>query len=111
MGYLSLVAVGVFLTAESASFLTTAVDRFGTTDQLGNPEPWRIPIFYIGSAVAWVFRIYAELKPVTRLVDGELLTFGHVLRGVAVLSSWIVVLYGAAVLKFRRRELAVYSGN
>ena len=106
-----LVAVGVFLTAESASFLTTAVARFGTTAQLGNPEPWRIPIFYIGSAVAWVFRIYAELKPVTRLVDGELLTFGHVLRGVAVLSSWIVVLYGAAVLKFRRRELAVYSGN
>jgi len=106
-----LVAVGVFLTAESAMFLTTAVDRFGTTDRLGNPEYWRVPIYFVGSAVSWVFRIYADLRPVTRLVDGELLTFGHVLRGVAVLSAWIAVLFGAAVLTFRRRELATYSGH
>ncbi|MEL7473405.1 MAG: hypothetical protein AAGK04_08810 [Planctomycetota bacterium] len=106
-----MVAVGAFLTAESAGFLATALDRFGTNDFQGNFELWRALIFYVGSPVAWIFQIYAELKPITKVVDGQLISPGAVARGMSVLAVWSVALFLLGVLIFRRREMALYSGH
>lgn len=106
-----LVAVSAFLAAESASFLATALDRFGTTDFQGNFELWKAIIYFVGSPVAWIFRVYAELRPVTNIVDGQLITVAAVARGSAVLAAWSLLLFAASVLIFRKRELAMYSGQ
>jgi len=106
----TLVAVGTFLAAESAGFLTTSLEYYGTVDREGNPIWIKVLIHAIASGVAWMFGVYADLKPTTRLVDGRLLPWGDVGVALAVLASWCVVLYGVGVAIFRRRELAIYSG-
>jgi hypothetical protein len=61
--------------------------------------------------VGHLFKIYADLRPTGRLVDGLRLSWADVSWGVAVLSLCTAVLYVVGVLVFRRRELATYSGQ
>jgi len=65
----------------------------------------------IATPVHLAFNFYADLKPTQRLVDGRLLGWGSVAGGAATLAALTAMLYGAAVLIFRRRELAIYSGH
>jgi len=68
-------------------------------------------IFTVASAVAGLFGVYHDLDPIGRIVEGRLLSWSSVAVGVGVLGGLTGVLYGAAVLIFRRRELATYSGQ
>ena len=61
--------------------------------------------------VAWVFKNYASLRPTTRLVEGRLVSWSGVAGATLLLGLWTLALYGLAVQTFRKRELAMYSGN
>jgi ABC-type transport system involved in multi-copper enzyme maturation permease subunit len=107
-----LVAFSVFLIAEGTGFLSLSLEYYDAA-QPGEKSItyWKVLVRAIGLAVAWMFKTYSDLRPTTKLVDGKLLAWGSVIWGTVVLACWSAALYGAAVLIFRRRELATYSGR
>ncbi|MEO1007357.1 MAG: hypothetical protein AAFX79_02200 [Planctomycetota bacterium] len=106
-----LTAFGAFFAAESALFLEDSLEVFNPFygEGVGPAILWVAES--IGGAIIWVFRTYAELKPTSKLVQGELVSWTSVLVGVVVLSAWCAALFGIGWLVFRSRELAIYSGN
>lgn len=107
-----LVALCVLFAAESASFLDEALrDYYFSTDQKGNIDYVAVVIRAIAVPVAWIFKLYSELQPSARLVDGRLVGWGDLLRAVGVLGMWIAGVLGLGWFIFRQRELATYSGQ
>ncbi|MEZ6241794.1 MAG: hypothetical protein R3B57_02005 [Phycisphaerales bacterium] len=106
-----LLAVFIFLVAEGAGFITSSVELYGVTDRQGHLIPAKYVISSIASAVSSLFIVYADLRPTQRLVEGRLLSWGDVARGVIVLGAVSGALYALSVAIFRRRELAIYSGH
>ncbi len=113
-----LVAFAVFLVAESTGFLSLSLEYYDAASNVVGGEGvvvkviiWKSIVRAIGLAVAWMFKTYSELRPTGKLVDGRMLDWLSVAWGTCVLAAWSVVLYGASVLIFRRRELATYSGQ
>jgi len=107
----SLLAFTTFLSAEGAKFLADSLEQFDDTSASGGFHIIKTPIGAIGKSVAWLFSTYADLRPTQRLVEGVLLDWSSVSSGSAVLLLWTIVLFFAAVFIFRRRELAIYSGQ
>lgn len=106
-----LVALAVFFCAEGSGFLAASLEYYDAVDEHDNIAYWKIVIRSVGLFVSWMFKTYANLKPTTKLVDGQLLSWSSVVWGTTVLASWTLVLYGVAVSIFRKRELATYSGQ
>ncbi len=106
-----LVAFGAFLCAESAGFLGDAAQYYASGDNKGISKGFDVMIQDIGLAVSWLFRTYADLRPTAKLVEGELVSWPGVAGATILLGLWSLVLYGVAVQTFRKRELAMYSGN
>lgn len=106
-----LVSFGTFISAEGASFLAKSLDYYATTDELGNVNIPAKVIHAVATAVSWTFRIYSDLKPTEKLVEGLRLPWSDVATGTFVLLATTAALYGLAVFTLRRRELAVYSGQ
>lgn len=106
-----LVAFAVFIAAEGAGFLSESIQYYDALDHDGNTVYWKIPVRAIGLVIAGGFKTYTELRPTTRLVDGQLLSWGSVAWGMSILAIWSGVLFTLAVSIFRRRELATYSGQ
>lgn len=106
-----LVALTVFLGAESTSFITTSLESYSTEDRQRNVIIYKWLIARIAEGVTAFFRPYADLKPTTRLVSGQLLSWGTFAMGTMVLMVFTIATYGLSVLIFRRRELATYSGH
>lgn len=106
-----LVGFSVFLSAEASGYLSESLEAFGTTDRQGNLLIGKWVINGIGSAVTGVFSVYSGLRPTGRLVEGRLLSWGDVAVGTTVLSVIAAAFYAMGVAIFRKRELAIYSGN
>ncbi|MEO0511302.1 MAG: hypothetical protein AAF108_00170 [Planctomycetota bacterium] len=106
-----MIAGGAFLLAEATPFIGDALENFGTAERDGTVILHKVVAGQVASAAHWVFQTYGELRPTKRLVTGEMLEWSGVARAVAVLGVWTAVLGGAAVVIFRRRELATYSGR
>lgn len=106
-----LVAFGAFLAAEGSLYMSGALEHFRTEDEQGNVNHLLVVAEWITLGVAWVFSGYGEIRPTVKLVEGRLIPWAEVARGLGVLAALTAALYGAAVLAFRRRELATYSGH
>lgn len=107
----SLVAFGVFLMAESAGFLSSSLEYYASVDAQGNVELFRLLVRGIAAPVAGTFKFYSELRPTTNLVDGRVVSWATVFQAVVVMGGLTLALYALAVIVFRRRELATYSGQ
>ncbi|MBX3322637.1 MAG: hypothetical protein KF757_06570 [Phycisphaeraceae bacterium] len=107
----SLVAISVFLMAESAGFLTKSMESFSTTDHSGKEVLLKQLAAIVSTIVARFFSVYSELRPVDRLVQGRIMSWQTVAVAVVVLSIVTFVLYAIGVAIFRKRQLAVYSGQ
>ncbi|MGP1346447.1 MAG: hypothetical protein ACTS3F_07250 [Phycisphaerales bacterium] len=105
-----LIAFVTLFAAESASGLAEALDFYYKPGS-SRYEWWRAPFYYFGTPIAWSFEWYAQLKPTENLVSGRLLPWSALAKGSVFLVVWIVIALGAGVAVFRRRELALYSGN
>ncbi len=106
-----LVAMGVFFSAETTQFLFDSLETYSTEDQGGQTVVFKLVISWISYGVAYLFKLYSDLQPVQRLVDGELIPWSSVGLGTGSLALVSAVLYLASVYIFKRRELATYSGN
>lgn len=106
-----LVAFGAFFAAESAMFLEDSLEVYNPFFGEGIGPAILAVVETISAAVIWIFRVYAELNPTDKLVQGEYVSWGSVAQGMVVLGFWCVVLFGAGWFVFRSRELAMYSGQ
>lgn len=106
-----MVAMATFLAAESSGFLATALETFNYHNRQNEIVWFKYVIFTVASAVAGLFGVYHDLDPIGRIVEGRLLAWSSVAVGVGVLGTLTGILYVVAVLIFRRRELATYSGQ
>ena len=106
-----LIAFGLFLLAEMSGFLVMAAETYSTTDRQGNEIWFKTIVANITNWVGLSFKVYNDLQPVKRLVDGRLLPWSSVSVGIGVLLAATGVLYAIAIAIFKRRELAIYSGN
>lgn len=106
-----LVAFGVFLMAEMSGFLIDAADAYGTTGRHGEFLWYKWVTGGITQSIGRMFSVYGELRPVRRLVDGRMMSWAGVAQGTAVLAALTGLLFAASVVIFRRRELAIYSGQ
>lgn len=107
----TMVAATVFITAEGAGYLIKALEVYDTKTLEGKTIWIKAVIAYLAGLIAKTFRLYAELRPTDRLVQGEAMSLGSMSVGVAVLLLWTALLYAAGVLILRRRQLAIYSGQ
>jgi hypothetical protein len=107
----ALVVLGVFFTAETAPFLLQSLETYSAQDDHGKVIWYKVVVRGISLAVGYMFKIYGDLRPTKRLVEGELLPFGSVALALGVLGAVSAGLYALGVVTFRRRELAIYSGH
>jgi ABC-type transport system involved in multi-copper enzyme maturation permease subunit len=106
-----LVAFTTFLAAEGAGFILQSLESYQTETREGKTIIFNTIVDRVSWAVGHLFKIYSDLRPTGRLVDGLRLSWGDVSWGVAVLALCTGVLYLVGVVVFRRRELATYSGQ
>lgn len=106
-----LIAGGLFFIGESAGFVQDSLPAWGTTTAQGDPAPLRAMIYHFADWVSSMFKVYNDLRPAKRLAEGQQLSWGKVSGGVLTLGVVCTVFYGLGVLIFRRRQLAIYSGN
>lgn len=106
-----LLAFGIFLCAESSDFLLKALENYGTEDVDRTVIYHKLIISKIATVIGNIFKVYGQLNPVDRLVDGRLMPWGSAAWGLVTLAVGAVVFYAAAAYIFRRRELAIYSGH
>ena len=106
-----LVAFGAFFAAESAMFLQDSMEVYNPFYGEGVGPYILAVVELVAGAVIWVFSVYAELDPIEKLVQGQVVSWASVAQGIVVLGVWCVVLFGVGWLVFRSRELAIYSGH
>ena len=106
-----LIAGGLFFIGQSAGFVQDALPGWGKTNVEGDPSVYRTVIYYFADWISSAFKVYNDLRPTSRLADGRMLSWGSVSRGVFTLGGISVVFFVLGTLIFRRRQLAIYSGQ
>ena len=106
-----LIAGGLFFIGQSAGFVQDALPGWGKTNVEGDPSVYRTVIYYFADWISSAFKVYNDLRPTARLSDGRMLSWGSVSRGVLTLGGISGLFYGLGILIFRRRQLAIYSGQ
>jgi ABC-type transport system involved in multi-copper enzyme maturation permease subunit len=107
----TLVSFGIFLMAEWSTSITKALEVFDDRDNQNQIVLWKWIVVRVAEATSGAFKAYGDLQPTQRLVDGLLLSWSEVATGLTFLALFTVVLFGLATAIFRKRELAMYSGQ
>lgn len=107
----SLVAFGTFLIAESAKYLYDSLEYYASTTDKGQIDFFRVAVRAIAVPISRAFHFYSTLRPTANLVEGRVVPWTTVGLAAVVLGLITLLLYGVAVAVFRRRELAMYSGQ
>ncbi len=107
----SLVAFGTFLIAESAKYLYDSLEYYASTTDNGQIDFFRVAVRAIAVPISRAFHFYSSLRPTANLVEGRVIPWTTVGLAAIVLGLLTLLLYGIAVAVFRRRELAMYSGQ
>lgn len=107
----AMTSFGVLFVAESASFLSNALDYYGTTTQKGNLDVVALITRIIAWPIATAFKGYSDLRPTTNLVDGLLIPWSTLVSSGVVIGAVCALLFAIGTSIFRRRELATYSGQ
>ena len=106
-----LCAFTIFFAAEGSTFLLASLENFWTEDREGKTLYFNTAVSWVATGIGNAFTVYGDLRPTARLVEGLKLSFSTMALGAGVLLAWTLILFGAGVGIFRRRELATYSGN
>lgn len=105
-----LVALSILFMAESASYLTEALQYY-TSETKEGMDYVAVAVRVIAVPVSWIFSVYAELEPTENLVSGLLVAWSTLLRSLVILGGWTLAVLSLGWLIFSRRELAIYSGQ
>ncbi|MEM9081987.1 MAG: ABC transporter permease subunit [Planctomycetota bacterium] len=106
-----LVSLVVWFAAESSGFLITSLDWFKVQTSSGSTIWLNTIAKTIASPIAWSMQEYAALRPTEKLVEGRLLGWFELGRGLAFVGAWTLGSLLLGILIFRKRELALYSGK
>lgn len=106
-----LLALLVLFAAESSSFLLESLEEFPIFTDTGDLDWAALFINLVARPIASVFKVYSELRPTAKLVDGRLISWTELAGGVAVIGAWSAGVLAAGWAIFRKRELAIYSGH
>lgn len=101
----------IFFAAEGSIFLLASLENFWTEDAKGQTLYFNTVVSWVAQGIGRAFGVYGDLRPTARLVEGLKLDLSTISLGAGVLLAWTLILFGAGVGIFRRRELATYSGN
>jgi ABC-type transport system involved in multi-copper enzyme maturation permease subunit len=107
----SFVSFSIFLAAETSNYMLSSLEVFNTATLEGKEIAWKNFVALVTKLVGNMFKVYGDLRPTSRLVEGEHLSWGGLAGGTVFLLLAGGLLYLASVLIFRKRELAIYSGN
>ncbi len=106
-----LVAFTTFLAAEGAGFVHQSLEGYATEDRQGNTLLLPTIIATVAEYISLTFKVYSDLRPTDRLVEGLRLSWVQMAGGTGVLAAASAALFALASFIFRRRELATYSGH
>lgn len=101
----------VLFVGESAGFLQGSLEEFVVVDRDGKFHLGVLIAKSIATPIAAAFGVYSDLRPTAKLVDGRLVAWSDVARGVLVIGIWSATAYAFGWMIFRKRELAIYSGH
>lgn len=106
------VAFTVVLAAEATPYLATSVLEYRIWYDDGTVDWAKRAVQAIASGVEWTLRSFGRTRPGGALVEGRLIGWGEVFRVFTVIGvGWSATVLAASVLAFRRKELAIYSGQ
>lgn len=96
----------IFLIASMAPFLAESLEYWSTSD------PARGAVWIIASGSEWLLRSFSTVRPTQLLVEGRLISWSAVVQTLGVIGiAWTGLALVIGFLAFRRRELAIYSGQ
>ena len=101
----------VLFAAESSGFLKSSLEEYPLHDQKGAIDWVAVVMNLIAGPITRAFRVYSDLRPTAKLVDGRLISWATLARGVGVVGLWSMISIVFGWLVFRKRELAIYSGH
>ena len=101
----------VLFAAESADFLRTSLEQYPLHDNTGKLDWVAVVMNLIANPIADAFATYSKLRPTAKLVDGRLIAWGELAKGLAMVGAWSAVALAGGWAIFRKRELAIYSGH
>lgn len=105
-----LMSITVFLIGELSGFVQSALPGWAM-DSESIVGIFRTGIYHFANAISRFFSIYNELQPTKRIADGRVLGWSTVSSGVFVLGLVTTLFYLLSIYIFRRRQLAIYSGQ
>ncbi|MCA9285496.1 MAG: hypothetical protein KDA22_09790 [Phycisphaerales bacterium] len=101
-----ILSFSIFLIASMAPFLAESLEYWSADDAA------RGAVLIIASASEWLLRSFSSVRPTQLLVEGRLVSWGAVIRTLLVLGlAWSGLALVIGYLAFRRKELAIYSGQ
>jgi len=96
-----------------APFLGMSISEYSI--KADSPTTWQAlqyVIKQIASASEWMLRAFGEIQPTSLLVEGRIVPWRAVFETLAVIGLiWSGAVFVVGYAAFRRKELAVYSGN
>lgn len=99
----------VFLAAAISPFLSLSLDEFYIRND------YRVDLYivkFVAGALVTLLGTFGDYAPTKSLVQGELIPWWNVIKGVALMGIvWSGLSLGLGYLFFRDRELATYSGQ
>lgn len=101
----------VLFAAESSTFLRLSLEEYPLHKTNGSLDWVAVVMNLIARPIASAFATYGELKPTAKLVTGRLIAWGSLAHGVITIGAWTVASLGIGWAIFRKRELAIYSGQ
>lgn len=99
----------VFLIGSMAPFIAESLEYWSVDGA------WRfdqIAVGWIATGSEWMLRTFGSLRPTQALVEGRLIPVSEVLIALGVIGiAWCGAVLVIGWLAFRKRELAIYSGQ
>ncbi|MFM7261490.1 MAG: hypothetical protein ACKO3W_12890 [bacterium] len=107
-----LVVFTIFSAGSIAPYLATSVDEYRIRTESQALKAFEAVIKGIAGAVEFSVRSFGEASANGPLVEGRLVSMGLVLRTLALIGfAWSGVVLVLSLLVFRRKEIAIYSGQ
>jgi hypothetical protein len=109
----SMLSFTVLTIGSLAPFLGMSLAEYNVKPD--TPALWKVVqyvVMGIATASEWLLRSFGETSPTQALVEGRLISGGAVLNALLVIGVvWSGGVFFLGFSAFRRKELAVYSGN
>ena len=108
----ALVCFSIFASGSIAPFLALSIAEYNIRTEEWAPNAFEFVIRSISSVVEFMLRPFGQAVSTGSLVQGRLISWGELGRAFALIGvGWSVLVFVIGLAAFRRKELAIYSGQ